>query len=268
MKSRLLCRIARLPALAFLSALNVFITLPSHADDIVHLTIGEWPPYTSQQSPFGGFAAHVVTEAFSAVGMDVEYRFLPWARAGEYAKRGRDTHGGEWHGSVGWAYTEERSKYYEFSDALGQSEQVLFFLKSRPVYWKELSDLKGKTIGVTLVNPYSRLSKAAKNGLIYLDTGGGYEVLLTKLLYRQIDAISMTKEVGLHYLENNYSEEEKSRIDYSPVPLSSRDFYVVFSKEIKKNKMLREKFNRGLSIIKRNGTYDLIYKNLQEGKYH
>ncbi|MDG3085847.1 transporter substrate-binding domain-containing protein [Vibrio hannami] len=140
-------------------------------------------------------------------------------------------------------------------------------MKSRPLVWQELNDLKGKTIGVNLVNPYSRLAKAAEDGLIYLESGGNYDVLLTKLLYRQLDAISMTKAVGLHYLESNYSEEEKSRIGYSPVPLSTRDFYLIFSKQIESNKALREKFNQGLNTIRNNGIYDLIYQNLLDGKY-
>ncbi|MDG3085119.1 hypothetical protein P7F88_02995 [Vibrio hannami] len=57
---------------------------------IVNVTTGEWAPYTSQNLPHGGLANHIVSEAFSAVGIKTNFGFFPWRRSYLYVKNGQD----------------------------------------------------------------------------------------------------------------------------------------------------------------------------------
>lgn len=75
-------------------------------------TIWEYPPGTSKDLPDYGFFTKIVTEAFRAVDIEVEYVFYPWIRG--YGKIVR----GELHGSVGYLKTSERDEEVLFSDPI------------------------------------------------------------------------------------------------------------------------------------------------------
>ena len=114
------------------------ILLPTSlvAQDKIRITNGEWPPYLSQKLPHYGYASHLVKEAFSAVGVEVEYGFFPWRRSFEYARNGKDFTDEEiWHGTIVWVYTEERAKEFLYTDVAITETEMLFYLKSSPLKW-------------------------------------------------------------------------------------------------------------------------------------
>ena len=129
--------------LIFLSLVVLHVS-PAAAKQKVRITNGEWAPYLSEHLPHFGFASHIVEEAFNQVGIEVQYGFFPWKRSYKLALEGK------WHGTVVWVYTEERAKSFFYSDVVVSDAEYLFHLRSRPIDWKELSDLQGMRIGGTL----------------------------------------------------------------------------------------------------------------------
>ena len=79
--------------------------------DVVVLGNGTWKPYLSLDFKEGGFASHVVTEAFKEMGIDVEYEWFgdAWKRA--YVEAENDSIDG----TLGWSYTAEREKIFFYS---------------------------------------------------------------------------------------------------------------------------------------------------------
>lgn len=124
-------------------ALLAGLTTISHAEEVVKLTNGEWPPFTSKDLKHYGVYSHIVSEAFALEGVTVEYGFFPWARGYNYVKEGN------WDGSVTWAPTPDKEKDVWFSDQVFLHTKVFFHLKSFPFDWNTIEDLKGLQIGTT-----------------------------------------------------------------------------------------------------------------------
>lgn len=238
------------------------------AKESIYLTNGEWPPYLSEKLPHYGFASHIVSEAFKAVGVEVEYGFFPWKRSYEYAKNGVDEVEQTWHGTIVWVYTDERAKYFNYSDIAIKDSEVLFHLRDKPLKWKSIQDLKGVIIGGTLHTTYPTFEKAEKDGILKISRAGGYDILFKRLLQKRIDAVPQVRAVGSFFLDNSLSKDEREKIAYSPTVIQNREYHLILSKNIKENEKFLKLFNRGLKIIKDNGTYKKLLEALENGNYN
>ncbi len=162
---------------------------------IIKITNGEWAPFMSQLLPHDGFVSHIVSEAFKTVGVKVEYGFFPWIRAYNNA-RGR-----EWDCSIAWYYSDERAEIFHFSDPVFIEKQVLFFLKSKPIQWNTINDLKKKRIGAVFGYIYGEeFKKAEEIDIITVDRVQSDALNIKKLLLRRVDAIAMSQLVGNNLL--------------------------------------------------------------------
>jgi polar amino acid transport system substrate-binding protein len=68
--------------------LFIFFSLNSFGKKVSIATL-EWPPYISSKIKGNGSVARIITKAFKSVGYEVEFEFLPWARAISYIKSGQ-----------------------------------------------------------------------------------------------------------------------------------------------------------------------------------
>ncbi|WP_375749217.1 substrate-binding periplasmic protein [Vibrio sp. HN007] len=252
-------------ARALLSGL--FLSCSVFSNETIRLTNGEWPPFLSENLAHHGYASHLVSEAFATVGVEVEYGFFPWKRSFQYAKDGISSSGEIWHGSVVWMYNEERAKVFTYSDVLMTDHQVLFYLHSNPVEWNVVDDLNGKTIGGTLHTYYPLLEYADKKGIIRLERARDYQTLFTRLLAGRIDAVPHNYSVGLYFINNHLSEEQRERVTYSPTEMHKNPYYLILSNNIPENQKYKKLFNQGLKNIKANGTYRKLQNNLEQGMY-
>lgn len=116
----------------------------------IRLANGSWEPYNGPGLPHGGCEAQVVEEAFALEGIAVKYEFFPWARSYSLSATGA------WDGTLAWDDTpEHRADHYLSAEPITRQEWVFFYRKDRPLVWKTLDDLAGKTIGVTTGYVYS-----------------------------------------------------------------------------------------------------------------
>lgn len=246
--------------------MSLFFSFSVSAGETIRITNGDWPPYLSETLPYNGFASHIVTEAYAAVGVTVEYGFFPWSRSFEHAKEGKGS-GEVWHGSIVWVYTEERALDFYYTDVVVSDDEVLFYLKSSPIEWKEVNDLSGKNIGGTLNTVYPVFESAEKAGVLKIQRAGNYDNLFKRLLKKRIDAVPQVLNVGNYMLRTSLTPEEQSQIHFSPTVIQKRDYHVIISKHDKDNFRFVNLFNEGLRIIKENGTYDRLLSMLNSGGY-
>ena len=233
------------------------------AQETIRLTNGEWQPYVSEYAPHYGFASHIVNEAFALVGVRVEYGFFPWKRALESAKKG------QWDGGVGFWDSEERRKYFYFSEELiAPSEMAFFHLKTTKFDWNSVEDLKGLKIGGTLEYYYGKgLDEAEKAGLIHIERVGSDELSLKKLLKGRIDVFPGDLMVTHAQIQDTFSAKEATLFAHHPKTFEYRGVYILFSKQVEGNKQRRDLFNKGLSLLKQSGRYDEIMADALAGKY-
>ncbi|GDY25357.1 ABC transporter substrate-binding protein [Agarivorans sp. Toyoura001] len=224
----------------------------------INLTSGEWPPYLSAKLSKGGIAAQIVSEAFALNNINTYYGYYPWKRSYEYARRGFGAANAKWHGSLAWVKTSQREQHFWFSDPIVSDKEVLFFLKSSPIHWHKIEDLKGVTIGGTMFSVYPSLEKAAKNQLIVLEKVGDYQRLFERLLHKRIDAVALTKHVALNYINYHLSNSDAQQISYSETLLEQRKFRLMLSKQYPNNQRYLKQFNQGLQTLKSSGRYSEI----------
>ena len=135
----------------------------------------------------------------------------------------------------------------------------LFFLnlKVKRFKYNTLEDLKAYKIGTAKNYGYpkkfldaSHLNKVEAPKL---------EFNIRKLLKGRIDIVIGSKKVTQHFLNNTYPDD-KDKIEIMQPAIETMPLYVAFSKNSAGYKQKVEDFNKGLSMIKSDGTFDSILK--------
>jgi polar amino acid transport system substrate-binding protein len=118
--------------------------------------------------------------------------------------------------------------------------------------------LKPYRIGIVRGTHYTDEFEAAS----YLKTEGvnTYDGNIEKLIRNRIDLFPEKKDVVLSYVRKNYPDYT-DKIDYIKKPLKKAEFYVGFSKKESNARELVNDFNRGLKLIKKDGTYKRIVES-------
>ena len=240
----------------------VFVTQAQEVE-VVRLTNGEWPPFTSQDLKHYGVYSHIVSEAFALEGITVEYGFFPWKRSYIYVQKG------EWDGSVTWAPTPEKEKSVFFSSPVFRHTKVFFHLKSFPFDWNSINDLKELYIGTTTEYSYgNEFDQAAEDGVLKVETVTRDTQNLRKLLSKRIQIFPSDIDAGYALLNANFSPKEIALVTSHPKPIQQTVTCVIFTKATpKKGQRLLTLFNRGLAKLKKSGAYDQMLEAHRRGEY-
>ncbi|WP_211210664.1 substrate-binding periplasmic protein [Hahella ganghwensis] len=230
----------------------------------VHLTNGEWPPYTSEKLKHGGVFTHIVTEAFKHSGYTVTYEYHPWNRSYQIAQEG------DADGSLTWAPTPERELDFIFSDPVTFNKKVIFHLKSFSFDWKNIRDLEGLRIGATDNYTYgSEFDAAASNGQLSVEFVSADELNIRKLLAGRIEIFPMEIEVGYALIDRELTSSQARLITNHPRPIQTTPICVAFSRKIKPERVdvLLKDFNKGLDYLRASGRYEELMWDSRTGKY-
>lgn len=252
---------------AFLSnfvVLNAVIFSPSVSSEEVPIKItnGEYKPYSSNTLRHGGVLSHIVEQAFAIEGQAITFEFLPWNRSYEIAKSGYMS------GSCCWYQTEERSKYFYFSEPLMADKVVFMHRKDFDFDWSNMQDLKGLSIGVVGTQSYgSEFDKAAKGGVFPIQRAYKEELNLKKIIGKRIDLTPINIEVGYALIYDKLKAKERNQITHHQKHVTIDYLRLLLSKKNKDNEALMNTFNRGLRKLKANGTFDKLIADSREGKY-
>lgn len=130
-------------------------------------------------------------------------------------------------------------------------------LKGRNIKYSKLEDLKPYTIGVG--RGYSYPEKFISATYLKMEETTAAEHNIRKLLRNRIDLMVGSRKVILYLLQNNFPDSVNSLEILEP-PLGALLLYVAFSKKSPDYQKKVEDFNRGLKMIKDDGTYEKILK--------
>ncbi len=226
------------------------------AKESIRMCLLEAPPLMTKTMENYGCQAAIVTEAFKCAGVEVEYFFVEPAGAIERAKRGVN-----FDALVGWVWSQEREKFFYYSDPIFKAPLVFFHLKTFPFSWEAYDDLEGIPIGTINKNFYgTEFHKAQNAGKLEVQEVPQIKLNFDKLLYKRISLFPYNLFCGYYYIQKEYNPQKAGLFVHNPKPLKTSVYHVLFSKKIKKNKLLVELFNKGLFQIKQNGMYDELIK--------
>lgn len=92
-----------------------------------------------------------------------------------------------------------------------------------------------------------------KNRYIEVEEVFKDELNLRKLLAGRIDLFPLEREVGYHLLKTKFSSKEMAKVTYHPKPLGIDGYYLILSKNDKRNKKMMEIFDKGMNELKAKG---------------
>lgn len=210
-----------------------------------------WAPHYGKDLEHGGYAVEIIREALKRVGYELKIVWLPWKRAQVEAARG------DYDGLGASYYTEERALQFAYSDPVATTEVVFFKRTEDTIHYTQLEDLKPYKIGTGF--GYGYPEKFAKAD--YLQKIEAYELKtnIKRLLHKRVDLIIGSRESILFYLKQEYPDRIHS-VEILGNPLETLSLYVPFSKKRPNYKQKVEDFNRGLKMIKEDGTYQKIMR--------
>ena len=85
---------------------------------------------------------------------------------------------------------------------------------------------------------------------------------LRKLLKGKLDLVVIDK-YNASYIFKKSIPMGLVELDYLDPPLQEKGLYLMFSRSVKNYKKIRDDFNRGLSIIKKNGKLEKIINKME-----
>ena len=233
-------------------AFAIFMINGICAGQTIQLSTINWEPYTGEKLPDQGFFTEIVKEAFAKVGYKIEFLYRPWARALQEAKDGTV------HGIMDAYWKKDRVKYLEYPDVVWKVREEFIALKKNPIkYNGKLADLKGSTIGVLRGSAQAEEIEAAG---VKTEAITDQKQNVQKLLAGRIDAMIIPRSIFYYQAESLDKKFNRKNIKVLQPPYKIYDMYVAFSKKKPNYKKITADFNKGLKLIKENGTYNKIIK--------
>ena len=233
-------------AMLFVSVVSAQIraeTLLVYGDDsyfpVVHQKGGQ---------PVGVLPA-ILKAAQALTGDTYVLQLSPWKRAYELAARAEG-------GVVGVSFNTERAKTFDFSKPIYDDDIQIVTLKSHPMVFNTLEDLKGKVIGGVLGASYGEeVDKAIADGLFTVDRDVGQPGRLRKLLAQRLDAAFVGNGAAGFDGVVNSSEELRTNRDKFLVlskPLTRDPLHLAFSKSMNKQAALA-RFDTAVEKMRKSG---------------
>lgn len=216
-----------------------------------------YPPYMYEldDSEADGLYPRLLERIISNTAHEAKVLATPWKRALVYGAKGV--------GAVGGAYkNDERMKIYDYSAPLYQEKLVLFVNKDKPFEYHDISDLKGKVIGVNRGWSYGQEFDAARDAKLFqINERGNTSENFKMLALGRIDCLILDQLSGDSYVRLLGMGDKISSLS---TPFSMNNAYLIISKELKMTDFLDD-FNESLKAIREDGTYEKIVQAFIKG---
>jgi len=215
----------------------------------LEITTGHYPPWTGSELPGQGVINQLVTAAFAAQGLSVDYVHLPWKRALEETRRGN------YPVSSFWLPSSKQREFLQLSAPLIDTRTVFFQrAEDPPVNWERIEDLAPYRIGATIGFTYTpEFYEAVDQGVIRVLFVPDESQNLKLLFGGRIDLFAASEFTGLQMARELGVERDRLRIVHPPLIRSP--VYLLFSTQHPKGMRLMAQFNEGLSRIRASGEY-------------
>ncbi|EGA71281.1 conserved hypothetical ABC transporter protein [Vibrio sinaloensis DSM 21326] len=213
------------------------------ANQQVYMTSLEWPPYSGAKLAENGLSVAIAREAFAVMGYDLVVEFKPWVR------------------SVATATKQERfigyfpeyyfdSEEFVFSQPIGSGPLGLVQNTRSPIYWSQLSDLKGLRIGVVqgYVNT-KEFDQLVERGFLAVEASVSDSRNIHKVAKSRLDVAVIDTNV-LDYLISVDPRREVliQRLEMNQKLLAVKQIYLAF-KNTPEGQSWRDIFNKGLKQV-------------------
>ncbi len=213
------------------------------SDNIVKIAFSEFSPFEYlKNGKATGFTIDLLTDIFEAAGYKPDFIFLPWNRALEVAKLG------EVDVILHLKKSEEREKYFIYSDPMIYSEQYFFKKKTLDIHPTNFAEIRSYNIAT--VNGYfygKDFNNAKLEHLVPIYSSEPTIANLRKLVAGRVDLVACQVNVCNYFIDHN--KQEFADIDYiNSLPIDeSEPSYIAFPRaNLEKSEILLKIFDVGL----------------------
>lgn len=222
-------------------------------DNILVISTGESPPFTSDFLPQQGRLARLIRAVFDEADLRVRFDFMPWPRA--YHKSAL----GEVDATAYWYYKPEREQEHWHSEPLMRERGHWFYLKSKPLEWQSLEDLEGWRIGAIRGYTYTpEFYQAVADARLQVTFVNSAQQLLIMLIGGRIDTFVETPEVIDNISEGVLSSVQLASLDYHPQPLFVTTSHLLFPRKKPNSEALLRRFNQAMTRLRKRGRLDAL----------
>ncbi len=194
----------------------------------------EFAPYNYEiDGVVSGPLADIISEVCKEMKTSCSFKSLPWARAQMHVKKG------QMQGLFVIAWNEKRSKWLSFSPPVLNAEYGFFVRDDNPLELRQLSDIKGYSVGVYGPSNTAESLKKIKDEIkdIVIDMTPHDEAPFKKLSFGRIDAVYSNRDVGYFLIKGLGMKNIRYVGAHKKI-----NYYIAFSKEFTDRKIV-EQFN-------------------------
>ena len=230
--------------------LQLFIsTVISHAEPIT-LAADEWCPYNCDPSSAEpGYMIEIVKEVFKGKGHEIQYSIMPWARAIEESRAGRQT------GIIG-AFKSDAPDFIFPDRDFGDSGSIFYVKKGSTWNYSDIASLEKVSIAVIQdysynddVDPYIAKHKD-DSGRVQIGTGdNALEKNVNKLLSGRVSAVLEDSHVMDHFLKKSALVNQVSRAG----GINPEKVYIAFSPVNSRSKEYAHMLSEGINALEKSG---------------
>jgi len=206
-----------------------------------------FPPfeYVDDNGVYRGFNVDIMRAIAIEMGLEIEIIPMPWYQAIIELQRGNiDV-------IQGMKFSESRDYTFDFSEPYLVSSQAIF-VSSNNKYIVDIEDLSNKKVAIQK-NDISMDLLKDKDNVEIIETEN-QEIAIQKLLNGEVDAYIGNRLTGLYIIQKNGVSKNLKIVGEE---INPQDYCVAVREG---NEDLVEIFNEGLNLIRKNGTYDKVYK--------
>lgn len=210
-----------------------------------------YPPFGDPKNPSGGLAIEIIRAAYKTQGHEITMEFVPWARAEAGVKNGS-------YDIVPYTWrTEARVKVLLFSTPYAVGNVRFMKRKGDPFDFTGLDSLTGKVVGT--VRGYGYGDAFVNAAHFTREPSNDLMTNVKKLLRKRVD-LTLEDEIVARALLSTEDPQALEQIEFTKTPLSVNPLYVTAGLQNPKAQEIIGAFNKGLELIRANGTLDRIMK--------
>ena len=237
--------------------ISVFFPLGGFAENVIRISTGEEPPYSSQTLPQKGCALTFIEDAYKLKGFNVEYTFLPWRRAYVEAKQGL------FDATAYWLENKERVTDFIQPKQHVTAERIYFYKShnDKKVY-TTYDDLFKSSIVVNIGYTYNKefWQEIDKQQLETIRVPHGYQNF--KMLLSGRAKITVMSESPAQVYLNSMPLSDSSRITKTRIPPIVTKGYLLISRKNTNGVAIANAFDEGAKLL----MSDKNYRNTFEKK--
>lgn len=235
-------------------AVTVFSSVRAADEDLI-IAIENWPPYSDQGHPRYGIATEIVVTALDRAGYSFKITFENWSDILSGAQVGVfDII------TAGW-YTDERKKYFSYSEPYLFNEVKFIKLKGKPFNYETLDDLRGVIVGI--VENYAYLPEFDSSNIPIKFSNRHVIQNLLLLQQGKID-LTLDDEWVIRHQLANYMPNAVDQFEFLDKPLAKRGLHLLVSLRNKNHEKIIADFNKVIKEMKEDGTIVKILNSYKE----